>query len=122
MLGHTQDVFSAVRQNLEAQIDLSTTNFSETQRAFTNALVGASMADLIWQSSTDPNEEKRYELPKVARDVAKTIVDSAAMAAQQHIQTESDFASFMAGPKVRQIAAETKNEVSNLLARGARGQ
>ena len=119
MLGRTQDVLVAVRQNLQQSIDLRTTTFSESQRAATRALVGASMADLIW--NTDPNEEKRYELPRIAQDVANTIVDSAAMAAQQHIRTESDFASFMAGPKLRQIAAETKVEITNLLARHARG-
>ena len=121
MLGRTQDVLVAARQNLQQSIDLRTTTFSESQRAATRALVGASMADLIWKSNTDPNEEKRYELPRIAQDVANTIVDSAAMAAQQHIRTESDFASFMAGPKLRQIAAETKVEITNLLARHARG-
>jgi hypothetical protein len=79
------------------------------------------MADLTWRSSTDPNEERRYELPRVAQDVANTIVSASTMAAQKFGNTDEDFKAFVAGPRVRQIAAETKIEVSNLLERRARG-
>lgn len=121
MLGRTQDVLIAVRQALHEQLDIRTANFSPSQRDLAKAVVGASMADLTWQSNTDPNEERRYELPRVAQDVANTVLTSATMAAQQYGNTEADFAAFVAGPRVRQIAAETRNEVSNLLARRARG-
>ena len=121
MQGHTQDVLNAVRENLQNRLDLSTATFSLSQRELANAVVGASMAALSWRSNTDPNEERRYELPRVAEDVTNTIFSAATTVAQKFGNTDEDFRAFVAGPRVQEIAAETKIAVLNLLDQRARG-
>jgi hypothetical protein len=121
MLGNSHDVITATRQHLQPQIDLKTQSFSQAQRFLTDNITGAAMADLVWRSSTDPHAEKKWELPKVAIEVAATIVDRAARTASSREYTEADVREFCAGPQLRKIAAETKEEILAHLARRARG-
>lgn len=122
MFGHFQDVIHTTRKHLQNEIDLKTQNFSEQQRTIATALVGASMADLVWQSDTNPNAEKKWELPKVALEIASTVVNGATRVASAKDYSDSEVENFSASPHLRQIAAETKIEVLNHLARRARGQ
>jgi hypothetical protein len=121
MLGNYQDLIHVTRQHLQSEIDLKTQTFSEHQRALTIALTGASMADLIWGSDTNPNAEKKWALPKVAREVASTIVDAATRVSATRDLTDEEVKNFSASPNLRKIAAETKTEVLNHLDRRARG-
>jgi hypothetical protein len=122
MHGNQHHVITETRQHLQAEIDLKTQDFSPQQRSLTAFITGASMADLIWQSDTNPNAEKKWELPQVAVEVAKTIVDRAARVAGTRHYTDADVREFCGGPELRQIAAETKIEVLNHLATRARGR
>lgn len=121
MFGHFQDVLNATTQEIEPQINLKTQNFSPNQRDLTTYLVGAAMADLIWQSDTNPAAEKKWELPKVGREVASTIVDAAARVSGRRDYTEQEVRDFLVTPDLRRFAAEAKIEVLNHLERRARG-
>lgn len=121
MNGHFQDVLQSTRQNLAQQIDLKTSEFSTNQRALINSLVGASMADLTWRSDTNPNAEKKWEIPKIGIEVASTVVDAAARFVGRRDYTDQEVREFSASPNLRRIAAETKIEVLAHLERRARG-
>lgn len=122
MYGNSHQVITETGQQLQSQIDLKTQKFSPEQRALTGYIAGAAMADLLWRSDTDPNAEKKWEIPKVAVEVATTIADRAAQITSLHEYTESDVRNFCASPELRRIAAETKIEVLNHLERRARGR
>lgn len=122
MHGNSHQVITETNEHLQSIIDLKTERFSPEQRALTDYIAGAMMAELIWGSDTDPKAEKKWELPKVAVEVANTIVDRAARVASTREYTESDVREFCASQALRQIAAETKIEIMNHLASRARGR
>lgn len=122
MIGNSYDVITVTLQHLQPQIDLKTQSFSPAQRDLTAYITGATMADLAWRSDTNPNAEKKWELPKVAIEVATTIVDRAARTAATRDYTEADVKDFCASPMLRQIAAETKEEILAHLDCRARGR
>lgn len=122
MIGNSYDVITTTRQHLQPQIDLKTQSFSPAQRDLTAYITGATMADLTWKSNTDPNAEKKWELPKVAIEVANMIADRAARTAATREYTEADVREFCASPELRQIAAEMKAEILAHLDRRARGR
>ena len=123
MYGHTQDVFTATRKELGSQLDLATSQFTETQRSLANAIAGASMANLNWKSDISPNAERKWELPKVAIEVAEILTRAATTnTVRQGEISEAEFRAFVASPKLRKIADDTKLEVTNLLEQRARGR
>lgn len=122
MYGNIHDVLSATQTHVSKKIDLATREFSPSQRDMAMAVVGKSMAELIWKSDTNPNGEKKWGLPDVAQEIANRIVSTATRVAHDPHITEDQFKAFVTSPELRKIAEATKIETLNYLDQLARGR